>query len=544
MLLRFSVESARRGVEEIRRDVWLQLSWLGLLVIAALIAVHGMDAGITYDEQLQAGYGDRILDWYRSGMRDDAAMHYKNLYLYGGLFEAPVQWLARRSPFGLYETRHLLTASVAAIGVIGAWKIAALFGGAQAGFFAAGLLFLTPAWTGHGLFNSKDVPFGAAVAFSIHGCLRILISREGVSSGNLARAGLAIGVALGIRVGGAFLLVYLWLAVIVRLVRERSESAETLATTSARPSIRRSAVRTLGACILAWLVMLSAWPWAQLSPLVRPFVALRAASHFKFGGMVLFDGQLISAKALPAAYLPVWFAITLPETYLFAALAGAYVLASTARRTSYDRRKLAGGAVLCLTIIVPFLVVIITRPVLYDAHRHALFVLPLMASVAGVAISAFLESPADPRSFKLLAMVVYVALAAATAADMVQLHPYEYVYFNRIYGGLPAASGRFETDYWGASYLEGFEWIATHAPRRASRRIRIGWCTDWIPLNYYIDGRPTLEPYFRAANLGKTDYFLTLTRYSCQKKSPPGHVVHSVSRMGVPLLFVYERDQP
>jgi len=43
---------------------------------------------------------------------------------------------------------------------------------------------------------------------------------------------------------------------------------------------------------------------------------------------------------------------------------------------------------------------------------------------------------------------------------MVQLHPYEYVYFNRLFaGGLKAAAERYETEYGGSSYKQGVEWV-------------------------------------------------------------------------------------
>jgi len=53
--------------------LWAGLSWLGLLVLIFLIARHGADAGISYDESAQRQYGDLILAWFRSGFADDRA---------------------------------------------------------------------------------------------------------------------------------------------------------------------------------------------------------------------------------------------------------------------------------------------------------------------------------------------------------------------------------------------------------------------------------------------------------------------------------------
>ena len=57
------------------------------------------------------------------------------------------------------------------------------------------------------------------------------------------------------------------------------------------------------------------------------------------------------------------------------------------------------------------------------------------------------------------------AAAGLVAYDIVTLHPYEYIYLNRLgAGGQTEASTRFETDYWGLSYKEGLDWLAANYP--------------------------------------------------------------------------------
>ena len=43
---------------------------------------------------------------------------------------------------------------------------------------------------------------------------------------------------------------------------------------------------------------------------------------------------------------------------------------------------------------------------------------------------------------------------AAVVVEMVQLHPYQYVYFNRMSGGLKAAATQYETEYYAHSFKE------------------------------------------------------------------------------------------
>ena len=93
----------------------------------------------------------------------------------------------------------------------------------------------------------------------------------------------------------------------------------------------------------------------------------------------------------------------------------------------------------------------ITRPALYDGLRHFLFVFPPLAALAGIAVSGFIAAEAIPWIARAAGVGVLLVAAGTTVVDVTMLHPYEYAYFNRSFGGLPAAEGRFETDYWGAS---------------------------------------------------------------------------------------------
>jgi hypothetical protein len=51
---------------------------------------------------------------------------------------------------------------------------------------------------------------------------------------------------------------------------------------------------------------------------------------------------------------------------------------------------------------------------------------------------------------------------AEAIAEMVRLHPYEYVYFSPLVGGFTAAPGRYELDYWGVCNKRAAEWLALH----------------------------------------------------------------------------------
>ncbi len=515
------------------RDPWFCASIAGLIVLAGLIVAFGQDAGVTWDEGFQLQYGQRVLAWFRSGFRDRGALEYLDLYLYGGLFDAPAQWIVEHSPLGPYETRHVLTAIVALIGICGTWLLAAAIGGARAGFLAAATLALTPAWIGHGLFNPKDVPFATAVVFATWAAQRIAIGVGPLRAREVLVAGLAVGVALGVRPGGFFLWSYPVVAAIVREVREAPRDNVHVITRAARalPLF----LLLIGS---AWLVMLIAWPWAQLDPIGRPLHAMQAASHFNWAGDTLFEGRRIAATELPARYLLVWFGITTPETYLIAAAAGVSAFAVAIRARSWNVSQAAGMGIVAFSILLPLGAALITRPTLYDAHRHFLFLFPPLAALSGIALARFVSEPGIWRSVRMSVAGAWGIAALLVALEIVALHPYEYVYFNRIAGGLRAASGRYETDYWGASYREGLAWVVAHV--RPTRRLRIAACDSSSAgrLYYYLQRWPDAADRFGIVESPQqADLFLAVTRFDCHRRVP-AEVLHVVERQGAPLLYV------
>jgi hypothetical protein len=520
-----------------RLDPYRVVSWLGLALIVAFVILVRNDVGITFDEELQVRYGRRILAWYASGFRDGRALSFGGvLVYYGGLFDALAQIAVRFSPMAPFATRHVASGLCAVLGIVASWKMATRLGGSRAGLIAGSLLALTPAWIGHGMFNPKDIPFGAAAAWATYGTLCIATGPVMPSWSTVALCGVSIGAALGVRPGGMFLLAYPALAALARAWVAQRASGRAGSWQLHAPVWRQTALRLGIVGAIAWLGMLVAWPWAQLSPVLRPLQAALAASHFSWRGKMLFAGKLIESTALPHSYLPTWFAVTLPETYALTLLCAIPLLWLAARRRRSGLQVLGIGC-LVLAVLLPLVGVLVTQPVLYDGHRHFLFVLPPMAALAGYAFSEFLVEASLPAAVRGAALLGLVALAKLVLWDMATMHPYEYSYFNRLSGGLAAARTRFETDYWGASYSEGIAWVVEHVAPLPDRPLRVASCNVPEELDYFLQQAHESPRLFQLeSNPAFADIFLATTRADCHKTA--GEVLHVVERMGVPLLYV------
>jgi hypothetical protein len=94
--------------------------------------------------------------------------------------------------------------------------------------------------------------------------------------------------------------------------------------------------------------------------------------------------------------------------------------------------------------------VLIVRPAMYDNYRHFLFILPPIFIITGFAIEKIFDWA---RPIWLQASII-TSLVAFGIISIIQLHPYQYTYYNAFVGGTSGAEGTFETDYWLTCYKE------------------------------------------------------------------------------------------
>ena len=120
------------------------------------------DYAISNDEEVQHRYGEMILAYYASGFTDTQLFHFRNLYLYGGLFDIVAVLLGRVLPFDVYVIRHVLCALIGIGGIAAAWATARLIAGPRAALFAAMALAFCGPWFGSMFNHTKDIPFAAA----------------------------------------------------------------------------------------------------------------------------------------------------------------------------------------------------------------------------------------------------------------------------------------------------------------------------------------------------------------------------------------------
>jgi hypothetical protein len=221
-------------------------------------------------------------------------------------------------------------------------------------------------------------------------------------------------------------------------------------------SPRRSLAVFPAYAIITALVCFLTWPYLWLEPFERLMGSIYVASAYPWQGGVLFEGTITPAKDLPARYLPEMISIQFTEVAVILFIAG-IVLALT---KLVKRETLVPFVLFLVWFVIPFAAIILSGSVVYNGFRQILFLVPPLFLMTGYALEwIFARLPNLTLRLLLLLLVVVPGIYS-----IIRLHPYQYVYFNSLAGGVQGATGKYELDYWATSYREAALFLNENAP--------------------------------------------------------------------------------
>ena len=117
------------------------------------------------------------------------------------------------------------------------------------------------------------------------------------------------------------------------------------------------------------------------------------------------------------------------------------------------------------------------------------------------------------------------------------LHPYQYIYYNSFTGGVEGASGQYELDYWVTSYREATLYLNEEAPPN-SKVLVVG--PHRIFMSYAREDLNQVRFRFEEIdNTTESVYVIIMTRYNRDLTSfPDANVVHTIKSDGADLAVV------
>jgi 4-amino-4-deoxy-L-arabinose transferase-like glycosyltransferase len=490
-----------------------------LLAISLLAGIFVLDDyGQSWDEPDIYRYGDYALDVYQYFWHPKDMPNFDtNLDFYGPAFFM-IATIFSRGLTALVpawidiDAWHLVYFVTFLIGVYLLYLLAKRWMSEWAAFGVA-LIFLTqPLLWGHAFINPKDTPFMVFFAACVYFGLR-MAEAPPRSSGQvlwILLAGILLGMTISFRVLGP-------LAGLI-----------VLANAFLR-DWRRTILISIPYLFVAGITAYLTWPFLWGAPIPNYLESLRLMSQFPFDAMVLFNGTLIPPDRIPRFYFPVMFALQLTEPLLLLFGFGFTLMILSLRKKELREPILIFAG----WFLLPASAIVLMRSNLYDNARQLYFLFPPMFLAAGFGFDSVFNRITRPvyRGVFLLLTILPGLIAIA------RLHPYEYVYYNSLIGGVDGAVRRFETDYWGTSFKEAMGYVNSVAPEGARILILAG--PNDIASRY---ARPDLEVVTEETDYSEEklyDYVLLLTRKNVNEgRCKKSETVHTVGRGEAVFTFI------
>jgi hypothetical protein len=245
---------------------------------------------------------------------------------------------------------------------------------------------------------------------------------------------------------------------------------------------------------------------------------------------VLFEGVLYQSDNLPWRYVPSLLIRQLTEPLMIGMAIGLILILMKREKICHDAPFVLIPAI---WFIIPFGAQLLLKFSIYGNFRQLLFMTPPLFMLGALGWEGVLRR--IPR-ISIASMIVGLVLLPIIY-QVIYFHPYEYVYYNMMTGGVTRASGKFPLDYWCTSYREGIEWINRDAT--AGSQVRV-YGPDLNPRTF---ARDDLEIVSDWQSAGSPEYSMLCTSiYPRPGVSGAYSLADAIGRGGVPLTLIYIRQ--
>jgi tetratricopeptide (TPR) repeat protein len=550
-------------LNENKKNPWF-LAFFALIAIA-LIAMPLMskDAGNSGDEDgFQIPHGKNVVNYFKTSGVDTTCMTFENLKYYGSSPDILMEyWNQTFKIENISAIRHIFNAIYGWLALLFAGLIACLIGGWRAGVFTVLLLFFSPRFLGHSFNNPKDIPFAAAVMAAIYFMALFFKQFPKVKISTFIFLILFIAFSISIRIGGVLLYAYFGLFGVVYIVQEfkssrvqivesrRQKAESSYSLTFLRSSgLVRLFLYGLGIVIMSYFLGLLLWPYALQAPLKHPLEAFSEMSKFAIGIRQLFEGSLQWSDYLPWYYTPKFILMTIPV----AVMVGLVLFFIFVWK---DKKNYFNYFIIFFTFFFPIFWIVYTNANVYGGWRHSLFAYPPMVVAAGLGFNLVVDRLTQKTTKISLIHVTSIGLLILLLWNpirhIIKNHPYEYVYFNELTGGINKVYGNYEMDYYYNSTREAAGWLLKNAepPLDGNSKIRVAsWHSASIQYFLKKDTANFQTGFSRWYERGNTDWdyaIFTITGMMPEEikspEFPPKNTVYQVKVDDKPICLVLKR---
>lgn len=506
--------------------------------LLVFLLMSSKEAGISGDEELHYTQSVNVYNYFASLGADQSALNTPTTHLkyYGQSFDNLTTILIRWFNISdIYTFRHQMNGLAAWLCILLAAQLAIWLSGYGAGIITLLLFALSPTFLGHAQNNLKDIPFALAYLAGTLFLLKWLFA-EKRSWENTLPLVLSIAFCISIRPGGLLLLCYL---ILFAAIVEFKSYRETSTINSLNI---RNKLTWIGAIILlSYLLGILLWPYVLKNPITGFWKSYVVMTQFPTTIRQIFEGKLVWSDQMPWYYLPKLMLITIP-LLVWTGLIGFVALAGKSVKQDWLKYGFVG-----FTILFPILFVIYEKSNLYGSWRHFLFVYPALLVLAAIGLW-HLMIRFKSKIVRGGIIITLLVLTLHPLGFLVRNHPYYYLYYNQLTGGLKGAYGNYETDYYYHSIGEASKWLISSLKKnRPDDHLKIG--TNF-PADWFFKTEKNLEvsyfPY-KERSQRDWDYYIVANSYLSptqlkNKTWPPNNTIKTIEVDGVPICAVLKRE--
>ena len=554
---------------------WFWIFMFLIITFFFLLPIMSTDAGNSGDEDgFQWPYAEQIYNFYATGGKDTTCLQNDDMGMHGGFFDqftyAIVKWFNIED---YSQLRHICNALFGWICILFVGLFAYKLGGWRAGVFAILLLFLSPRFIGHSFNNPKDLIYASMMMASLYYVFCLIKEYPNPKISTSIKLAIFAALAIVSRFAGYLLFAYLVFFLIIYhiILNKKSSLSKNSFKTIGRYVIYVAAIGivTFGLCI-------TLWPYIMSSPIKTTLKIFTEMSHFSVAIRQLFEGSLQWSDVLPWYYTPKYIFMTIP----IAVIVGLILFFVCCWRKKEDR---FWAFFVFFTFFFPIFWIVFTKANVYGGWRHALFTYPPMVVAAGWGFDAlvkWVESKLGINNEQLIinngnkdandgretvnhvstkgilvnvaSVIVLLVLLIGPIRHVIANHPYEYVYFNELAGGVDKAYGNYELDYYYHSTREASEWIIANAePNADGSKIIV---TTWhqASVNYFFrkDTARFITTFSRWYEKGNNNWdyaIFTITGIAPEQIKnanafPPSDCIHTIDVDGKPICLILKRQ--
>lgn len=508
-----------------------------ILLIVMIFASR--DAGTSCDEMLHYGQSEKVYNYFSTGGEDKSALELNDLNLryygqsYDNIATFASKWLGVKDVFAF---RKLMSVFMGWLTIIITALFARWLRNYLTAIFVLLLFAVSPFFIGHSYNNLKDIPFAFAYIAGIWMIIRFILSTGKNRILYAILLTLSIAFSISIRAGGLILICYLFAFFIIYILLKYYENEALLN--------RGVVIQTLwltGISLAAFFLSTLLWPYALQDPFRNIIESYKVMANYPATFRQLFEGQVEWSDHMPWYYLPKSMVITIP----LLVSGGFLAFLALSWRTIQEKNWLYYAFIL-FTIIFPVIFVIIRDSNLYSSWRQFLFIYPGIVILSATGIAFLFEYFKIP-SFRIALIIVVFLVIIHPLKFMLKNHPYEYIYYNELTGGVKGAFARYELDYYYTSETEAAEWLKDHLKNsNIAGPMKIA---STYSVSRYFTGFPGIETLwirYEERSMNDWDYAIIVNRYipPYQLKNkiwPPENSIHTIYVDEVPVCAILER---